>query len=479
MAILDRPANLGTGEREHGLALLTLLVALALGTALALIAIANPGPSNLRRDELTITAMAKAKEALIAYAVTYSDAHPGQVPGFLPCPDLGTSGMGGEGGAEGSCGAANVTVIGRFPWRTLGIEPPRDGSGECLWYGVSGSFKNNPKTEIMNWDTLAQIEVYGPDGTTLVAGLQPEDRAAAVIFAPGVALGQDRANDDPGTAQRPVCSEDYTAAHFLDAIGSINNATPNSAPGAITKVIAGDASSGFNDRLLFVTPAEIFAAIEKRSDFLPKLASLPQSAAFCLAEYVKLNTNFAAGDHRFPWAAPVALAAYTANGDWDDVAGSLSGRFPYQVDATITLVANPRSSTLEAASCPFRAGSTDDNWWNNWKDHLFYALGADFKPSAPSLSPVACGTGCLSVNGVGGQVAVVMFAGKRLAGQVRSTEADKGSLANYLEGRNLTNHPNATGNTDYQRIDPATATFNDMLWCVNLSGGNPMTAPCP
>ena len=461
--------------REQGVALLTLLAVVALGAALALIAMANPRPSDLTRGEITSKALAKAKEALIAYAATYQDTHTGQVPGYLPCPDQ--AGGNPEGAAETNCGAKDVTVIGRLPWRTLGIEPPRDGAGECLWYTVSGAFKNNPKTEIMNWDTPGQIEVYGPDGSTLMAGSQPENRAAAVIFAPGVALSQDRQDDDPGTAQRPICSEDYAAARFLEAVGTINNATPNGTAGALTKLIAGNRSDAFNDRLLIVTGNEIFSAIERRSDFAPKLAGLAQSAALCLVEYVKLNTNYAGDDHRFPWTAPVALAAYTAEAYWDDAAGSLSGRFPYQVETTAALT-NPNSSSLAAASCPFRTGNVDENWWKNWKDHLFYALGADFKPNAPSPSPVACGTGCLRVNGTGGQVAVVMFAGKRLAGQTRATDAAKGSLANYLEGRNLTNHPNTGGDGNYES-GAATSAFNDVLWCASLSGGKPVTSPCP
>jgi hypothetical protein len=472
------------GGREQGVALLALLAAVVLGAALALLAMSNPRPLQVEREELTSKALAKAKEALIAYAATYADGHSGQVPGYLPCPDVGAGGFSGEGSAEGSCGAANVTVIGRLPWKTLGIEPPRDGSGECLWYAVSGTFKNNPKTELMNWDTLGQIEVYGPDGVTKLAGSQPENLAAAVIFSPGVALGQDRQDDNPGTPQRPVCSEDYAPVRFLEAVGAINNATPNGAAGAITKFIAGDRTDAFNDRLLLVTPEELFSAIEKRSDFAPKLASLAQSAAECLTEYAKSNANYASGDHRFPWTAPVALSAYTADGYWDDAAGNMSGRFPQKVDTSKALVPNTTTSLppsiLTGTSCPFRAGGTDENWWKNWKDHLFYALAEDFKPTSTHPLPMTCGSGCLQVNGAGGQVAVVMFAGKRLAGQVRSADAAKGMLGNYLEGRNLSNHPNASGNSNYEQIDPASPTFNDLLYCMTLDGaGNPTATACP
>jgi hypothetical protein len=468
------------GQREQGVALLTLLAVVALGAALALLAMAESKPLELKRQEITIKSLAKAKEALIAYAATYADTHPGQVPGYLPCPDLGAGGIGGEGSAEGSCGAANVTVIGRLPWKTLGIEPLRDGSGECLWYAVSGTFKNNPKTELMNWDTLGQIEVYGTDGATKLAGSQPENRGAAVVFSAGGALSQNRRNDDPGTARKPVCSEDYVPARFLEAAGTVNNSVANGIAGAVSSFIAAERADGFNDVLLVVTPAEIFAAVEKRSDFAPKLASLARSAAECLTQYVAANTNYPAGDHRFPWTAPDNLTAYTVDGNWDDAANSMSGHFPFMVDTTkATPIPNLAASTLAGTSCPFRTGGSDETWWKNWKDHLFYALSAEFKPTSSTPSSITCNTTCLQVNGAGGQAAVVIFAGKRLSGQTRSSDMAKGSLGNYLEGRNLSNHPNVSGNSNYESI-PASAAFNDVLWCVNLNvTGNPVAAPCP
>jgi len=465
---------------ERGIALLTLLALVALGAALALLAMANPLPGELKREQVTRKALATAKEALIAYATNYGDAHPGQVPGYLPCPDLGVGGIGGEGSAEASCGTANTTVIGRLPWKTLGIEPPRDGYAECLWYAVSGTFKNNPKTELMNWDTLGQIEVYAPDGVSFLTGSQPENRAAAVIFAPGIALGQDRQDDDPLTPQRPVCSEDYTAARFLEAVGAVSNAAANGTAGAISRFIAAEKGDGFNDRLLVVTPAEIFAAVEKRSDFAPKLAGLAQTAAQCLTQYAATNTGYAAGDHRFPWTAPVSLTAYTADGYFDDAANSLSGRYPFQVDTSkATPISNPLLSTVSGASCAYRPGGVDENWWKNWKDHLFYALSASFKPTAWPPSPLTCASGCMAVNGNSGKVAIVMFAGRRLPGQTRSNDAAKGNPGNYLEGRNLTNHPNTGGIGNYE-ANAASAAFNDVLYCVTLDGiGNPTATACP
>jgi hypothetical protein len=261
----------------------------------------------------------------------------------------------------------------------------------------------------------------------------------------------------------------------------------NGTPGATTRFIAGETGAAFNDRLLYLTPAEIFSAIEKRPDFAVKLASLPRSAAECLTGYVA--TNATSVDHRFPWTAPVALLAYADDTDWDDAEGSMSGRFPYQVETTKVLVPNTTTSlpptTLTGTGCAVRASGVDENWWKNWKDHLFYALSADFKPTSPIPSPEPCSTnGCLKVKDVpgqvdvSGQVAVVMFAGKRLAGQTRSTDEAKGNLGNYLERSNLTSHPNTSGNGNYE-MDVASSVFNDVLHCVRLDGtGTPIAAPC-
>ena len=82
---------------------------------------------------------------------------------------------------------------------------------------------------------------------------------------------------------------------------------------------------------------------------------------------------------------------------------------------------------------------------------------------------------CLSSNGSGSYAAIVMFAGARLASQHRQTSADRTQIANYLEDRNSASHPNAGGNADY-RSGPASAGFNDKLYCIDIGLG---VAPCP
>src|SRR3954454_23100835 len=70
-------------------------------------------------DAKTFPVLAAAKEALISYAVTNSDA-----PGRLPCVDNLNTGT----APTGPCGASGIPQLGRLPWRTLGSPILRDGS---------------------------------------------------------------------------------------------------------------------------------------------------------------------------------------------------------------------------------------------------------------------------------------------------------------------------------------------------------------
>ena len=420
MQIRQPPLRSRLSRRERGVALLTLLAVVALGAALALIAMANPKPTDLKREEVTSRALAKAKEALIAYAATYPDAHSGQVPGYLPCPDQ-TDGNP-EGAAEASCGPKDVTVIGRLPWRTLGIEPPRDGSGECLWYAISGTFKSNPKTEVMNWDTLGQIEVYGPDGATLLAGSQPENRAAAVIFSPGVALGQDRQDDSPGTPQRPVCSEDYAPARFLEAVGAINNAAPEWQRRRPHQV-----DRRRQERRLQRSPADrdtrTRSSRRSKSGRISLQNCEPRAEAPQCLDRVRQNRI-----RTMRWRPSVPM----------DRPGGRSRRTPPMATYDDTRrsacpgASRIRSTRLRRScehervdsgcrSCPFRAGNAIRTGGRIGR--ITCSTRSARISSRPPPEPPSARSRLRfrvpAANGTGGQVAVVMFAGKRLAGQTR------------------------------------------------------------
>ena len=147
-----------------------LLLMLALSGLLAVLIVLNLLPTHttqLERERATHEALARAKDALIAYVVANVDRFPNEAPGRLPCPELAAPAQPNSEGyaATPECGAQNVSVVGRLPWKTLDTEPIRDAQGECLWYAVSGNFKRSGAGgKLVNWDTLGQFVVLAPDG---------------------------------------------------------------------------------------------------------------------------------------------------------------------------------------------------------------------------------------------------------------------------------------------------------------------------
>ena len=483
--------------RQRGIALLLLLAIVGMATLFTLVTGLNRSAGDLARarERKTHAALAQAKAALIAYAVTYKDTHdiPGSsytVPGYLPCPDLGTPHFGQyyEGAAAANCGASRVSAIGKLPWRTLGLDALKDGSGGCLWYAVSGTYKNNPNrvsgrtatSNMMNWDTNGQFAVVDGSGNTL-AGSRPDNQAVAVIFAPGSALsGQDRTP----VAATTNCAGHYTAAAYLETANGIDNSVVSRTAGAQSTFIAGAAGDSFNDKLAYITRADIWNAIKKRADFNNHLRAMTRRAAECIASYANQNSN--KRDKRLPWASSVLLSAtsvqaYAVSASYNDLSGRMYGRLPFNVDDSDSETDNNISADIsdygnygahiftDSSYCSY----TPDQkiWYDHWKDQLFYAVAQNFQPEASRWQRGDCPT-CLSINGGGNYAAVVVFAGDKLTdatGQVtqpRSLASEKGSIANYLEGRNASNYPNSGGNGNY-RAAAASAAFNDIVYAIN------------
>jgi hypothetical protein len=404
-------------------------------------------------------ALSQAKQALIGYAVTYADAHPYAAPGYFPCPDQGTP----EGTAAPSCGTKDVSNLGKLPWKSLGTPALTDSDGECLWYAVSGSYKNNPKTDLLNWDTPGQFEVLGTGGTVKLAGATPESRAVAVIFSPGASIGQDR-TPAPGTDR---CRGNYTAANYLDTdtTTGINNSVVNPGARAVTQFIVTTDSrytatdtDAFNDRAAYITPQEIFARMEARPSFGAGLKKLLHKTAECIAQFGVNNGN------HLPWAAPLALVDFGQNSSYDDLPSQYAGRVAWRVnDSKMMPMSIVGTSLLTTTNCPGGWNEVDD-WFQNWKDQIFYAVSTGFAPSSPMP---ACAPSCFKVNGAGSFAAVVIFSGKRLTGvgQQRSSDTLKGIASNYLEDANLSLISANAGSGDFKRA-PASATFDDDIVCI-------------
>lgn len=474
--------------KHSGAALLVILLILILGGMGWFLQQANAEAGKSERSQTTAQAMAEAKEALLGYAAYYPESNAnrtGFVPGHLPCPDIGNEVIK-EGSEAGVCEGRGVSAIGHFPWRSLGVTPPRDGEGECLWYAVSGNHKANPKADLLNPDTDALITIVAADGTVLA------EQVVAVLFSAGAPLsGQQRAYT------KGECRWDYDASQFLDSLNGINNAQPNAAPEGSSRFIVADASATFNDRLLWITRDELFARVEARmpadalfAENYPDDASalaLTQRVAACLMRFGENNTLH----HRLPWAAPMNLTTAVPTtfrfDRFSDVKDLRAGRAPYSVGHSQNILVSNLSpgciaddSTcplLVNASCPYfplvagRPNSSDsrDGLWDKWKDHLFYVVAPGFAPKDTDAADCnVTPDECLQVGGRS-YAAAVIFAGAPLAGQNRQGASAKMQIGNYLEGENR-----ITLQTSGKKLERA---GNDRIACIAYNAEKFSLAP--
>lgn len=468
-------------KSQQGMALLLMTVLILTSAAALLLHSLNHLNASSQRQAVTARALAQAKAALIGYAVTYSDTHPGEVPGYLPCPDI--DGSNGEGSSPLNCGAKNISQLGHFPWKSLKLPPLRDGYNECLWYAVSGTYKNTPQTDLMNWDTNGQFQMYAADGVTRLDSA--DDAVIAVILAPGMTLaGQARSGVDSNK-----CGTHYTAASFLegDAAHNLNNAEVSAG-----RFVQGNYPlNGVNDQLLFITRQELWTAIRQRADFNLALTQLMQRVAECLADYG--NNNVDSRNLSLPWPAEMVPATpdYGQNSKYNDTKNLYVGRVPYDVGTSSSASNHKIKSkgtlmTNNGLQCPHYAANPGSDalawaypWWNNWKDHLFYAISKAYKPvNSPTLP---CVSDCLKVNGTGDFAAMVLFADSPLPGVMRASQtsnnAERGVISLYLEGRNAGNFTVADGQSDFELATP-NDTFNDQLYCIREISSRLSAVPC-
>ena len=393
-------------HKQRGAVLMVMLVILIIGATAMLVSSLNSVTPQLARDKNSSDALAQAKEALIGYAITYSDTHT-NVNGFLPCPDQGQN-ITQDGTANSSCAVTDISAIGKLPWKSLGLPPLRDGSGECLWYAVSGTYKNSPDTDLMNWDNNGLFQIMATDGVSFLAGSSADNQPVAVIFAPGPPMG---AQSRTPATNAPSCGGNYTASNYMDndTIHGINNATVSATANAVTQFISGSVkdTSGneiVNDRLLIITRDELFNAIKKRNDFgstfIPQLFT---KATNCLSTASTTTTTTPTLPN------PVTI-------DFSTMSESSGALTPMGMNQLKTGRITSQFKSPIPASC-------NDIFLSKWRDNLAYAT---------------CSSGgqCFSVNGSPCR-GIVIFSGERNAAQNRSTNTQKNTWSNYLEGSAL------------------------------------------
>ncbi len=454
------PAGL---HKQRGVVLLLFLLILVSGSSAWLLATLNQQVTRAKREQMTNLALGRAKDALIAYAATYYDANPGNF-GVLPCPDVDETGAP-EGDQHTNCGATHANSLGRLPWRTLGGEPIRDGSGECLWYAVSGGYKQSPQPQMLNEDSNGYLQVFGPDGVTLVAGNTPEDRAVAVIIAPGLPLANQNRTK---AASTDICGGNFNPSAYLEAhpVSGVQNNVVSGTPNAIDQFVnSGNSEAGFNDKVLYITKDQLFDAIKRRSDYddrlyfdtAPTPPPPPPPPVSLIFEVAQCVSNYLQTHNELPWPAAVNLTDYRVDGNYSGIPNTFSGRIPE------ALVTDP--------SCALAVAGEARTLWRNWKDHLFLVLSDAYKPGGVG---VPCSGDCPRVNtGANQFAAIVIYSGEPLSAlNQRRTEPpidtdQKQTIGSYLEAANASNHPNPGGNSVYLKQVPATGAFNDVLYCID------------
>ncbi|MEM7252983.1 MAG: hypothetical protein AAF493_16325 [Pseudomonadota bacterium] len=128
--------------RQRGAALLAILtIALLVGTSILLGRLSARIDVDPGGEGRSTSVLNEAKAALLAWSSVHSPWPQVAVnvaeligPGPLFCPDLDDDGI-----PEPTCGPG--TLVGKLPWRTLGLGDVRDGAGERLWYAVSPRYR--------------------------------------------------------------------------------------------------------------------------------------------------------------------------------------------------------------------------------------------------------------------------------------------------------------------------------------------------
>ena len=225
-------------RRRHnkGFILIALIALLAMGGLYFLVNNLTPEATEARRQAKTEAALVQAREALIGYSLQYREQQnatgdPAAMYGHLPLPDFGESVNLNNNLLNQPCtteGCAKINpsgvsgstvIIGRFPWKTVGTGPLRDGHGECLWYAISATHRAVSSTaSTMNWDTLAVPDVVIGSGSATLAAINEHQRPIAVIFSAGAAFDGGRT----ASSDAADCGGNYDVTHYVDA--ALNNA---------------------------------------------------------------------------------------------------------------------------------------------------------------------------------------------------------------------------------------------------------------
>lgn len=390
---------------------MVMVVILIVGASTILLSTLTNSNPRMARDNITADALAKAKEALIAYAISSENKGGATArPGNFPCPDTDAPGIAGY-GDENVIPPCVAGAIGRLPWKTLGLPELKDSEGEPLWYALSGNFRKAMGT--INSDTTGTLQVYDRDGITLLT--QPGSEAVAIVFSPGRIVG---------VQQRNTNIDKITASNYLEAANGRDNSTTNG------PFITADKSDSFNDRLIIIRTRDFMPIIEKR----------------IAKELITILGNYRTSNGYYPYPAAFNSCKDTSNCDSDS--SICRGNFPYNAITAVPLLPDWGGSY----ALP-KAGAS--SWFvdNKWYRVIYYSAGT----ARLATAPVGCNAS-LNVSG-NGAPGLLLMPGTPLGNIVRSYLAPPKDLTLYLE--DAANYDNL----DDTYVTP-TSISNDQLYVL-------------
>jgi hypothetical protein len=501
--------------RQQGVAVLVLVALLLLGGFMFALGTVKLTATAVERDRSSIDVLARAKGALIDAAVS-DNSRPGQ----LPCPDVNDDGESTSGvdfvAATGQC----MNLIGRLPWKTLGLPDLRDDSGERLWYAVSEDFRAS-NALALNSDTAFRA---GNLSLTL-NGLTSGSNLAAIVIAPGAVLKR-----SDGHSQVRACGAACVPIDFLDIAAGEDNADANRI------FVSAQRSDTFNDRLMPVYSDDIMRLVERRAarEFAVHLRNhydawdttavvggvnkgfYPYAAAYGDPYTAQVGTNGTAAGllpvatTPLTWSnaslgcAGNGTATLTCNavvvciivclptlsGQIDNVgtrfvdpptAANVQVLLGLALGGSATWTMNKPARRLDFSyggfiaagviqiqvSAPQASSWMASSWLitNNWHQSAYYALSSGYAIDGAHT----CGAlppGCLTIANTSApnsdKHAVVMVSGRRLASAAQAMRpvATPVGLGEYFEGLN------ADGTLTQFEANARTLTFNDTLVAV-------------
>lgn len=154
-----------THQRGTALLLLVLLLFVG-GSAFFFSAYRGGNAMKTKQNHQVSQALALAKDALIAYAVSNSDQ-----PGRFPCPD--TDGDGDENRSGSACTDPDQT--GRLPWKTLALPEGSvlERSGKLLEYEITVNYTSGPVNATTSGSVTLTADRDTDDQRSLIFSFDP------------------------------------------------------------------------------------------------------------------------------------------------------------------------------------------------------------------------------------------------------------------------------------------------------------------